>query len=112
MLKGIKSMDHEHFVWNERLGIHTPLLNYPWDTLDIETQSLILSHWEGIRGRIPERIKQLERIIVAKQEALYNEDDFTQSCQLNSEIAEHASMIVDLHLWYRTQQDLDVKMHH
>lgn len=101
-----------HFVMNERLGIPLPCLLHPWELLDYQEQTAILEAWEHIRGRIPDRIFALEKIIIHKQDELYEEENFEASCQLNSEIAELASRINDLNLWYRTQQDIDVKIHH
>lgn len=101
-----------HFTMNERLGIPLPNLSIPWELLDFQDQTAILDTWENIRGRIPDRIFALEQIIIHKQNELYEEEDFEASCHLNSEIAELASRINDLNLWYRTQQDMDVKIHH
>ncbi len=54
--------------------------------------------------KIPDRIKELEHYINAKQHHLNNEEDFEISCKLNSEIADLASIINDLWLWYRLTQ--------
>lgn len=100
------------FLMNERLGIPLPNFSVPWERLDDQEQAAIISTWESIRGRIPDRVMALEKIIICKQNELYEEEDFEASCCLNSEIAELASQINDLNIWYRTQQDVDVKMHH
>lgn len=100
------------FVYDERLGIELPLLHEDWNALTVAERSDILRIWEHIRGRIPDRIQQLERVIVEKQNRLNVEDDFPRSCALNSEIAELASRITDLHLWYRADQDVSVKGHY
>ncbi|MGZ9582963.1 hypothetical protein [Paenibacillus marinisediminis] len=97
---------------NERLGIPLPELNEPWENLSLQEQSSLLEMWEQIRGRIPDRIKAIEQIIIHKQNELFHEENFEQSCKLNSDIAEYASIINDLHIWYRTQQDIDAKFHH
>ncbi|MDQ0157294.1 hypothetical protein [Robertmurraya andreesenii] len=102
---------NEYFLQNERLGISTPNLQLEWDQYSEETQQSILLHWEKIRGRIPDRIAELEEIINRKQAQLSDEADFARSCELNSEIAELASIINDLWLWYRTNQDVTEKMH-
>ncbi|MNG36924.1 hypothetical protein D3C84_1241180 [compost metagenome] len=52
-------------------------------------------------------MKRLEEHIKASQLKLDVEDDFATSCELNSEIAELASRINDLHIWFRTQQDVE-----
>ncbi|MCR8843404.1 hypothetical protein NQ117_06890 [Paenibacillus sp. SC116] len=104
-------MKRFRFDWDERLQIHTPVLLCEWEHLSAQEQYKLLMQWEIIRGRIPDRIFALERVIMVKQQALYEEDCFEASCRLNSEIAELASAINDLHIWYRTQQDADAKLH-
>nr|WP_213524989.1 hypothetical protein [Paenibacillus sp. J31TS4] len=100
------------FVYDERLGIPVPSLSREWDDYSAAEQASILLEWEAIRGTIPDRIYRLERIIIRKQDQLDREDDFAVSCRLNSEIAELASTITDLHIWYRVQQDrTDTKSH-
>lgn len=102
---------NEYFSQNERLGIQTPSFHLDWDEYDEKTQQSILFYWEKIRGSIPDRIAELEQTINAKQAELSDEGDFQRSCKLNSEIAELASIINDLWLWYRTHQDITDKMH-
>ncbi|MFD2446332.1 hypothetical protein ACFSO7_20435 [Bacillus sp. CGMCC 1.16607] len=99
------------FQFDPRLGINIPHLINDWDNFNKETQELILFQWEKIRGAIPDRIAYLEKNINEKQNALSDESNFLKSCQLNSEIAELASIINDLWLWYRTNQDLSGKAH-
>ncbi|EIJ79264.1 hypothetical protein PB1_16944 [Bacillus methanolicus PB1] len=101
----------EYFTEDKRLGIPVPDLSKDWDEYSRETQQSILFHWEKIRGRIPDRIAELESIINKKQAELSDESDFKRSCQLNSEIADLASIINDLWLWYRTDQDITQKVH-
>ena len=60
---------------------------------------------------IPDRIKVLENSINIKQAQLSNESDFERSCQLNGEIADLASIINDLWLWFRTNQETAEKVH-
>ncbi|HAQ08863.1 MAG TPA: hypothetical protein DCR24_15655 [Bacillus bacterium] len=96
----------QHFLFNSRLGIPLPALKEHWEEYDLDTQHAILLHWEKIRGSIPDRIAELEKTINIKQAQLSNESNFIRSCELNSEIAELASVINDLWLWYRTHQDI------
>jgi len=96
----------EFFELNDRLGILLPKLDKDWHEYNIKEQHIILAAWENIRGNIPDRIKELEIIINAKQAELDKEEDFTRSCRLNSEIAEMASIINDLWIWYRLNQSL------
>lgn len=102
----------EHFIFDERLSIFLPDLSEDWDEYSEETQQKILFHWEQIRGTIPDRILELEGIINKKQAQLSDENDFPRSCSLNSEIAELASIINDLWIWYRANQTLSTKNHH
>ncbi|WP_071393840.1 hypothetical protein [Bacillus tuaregi] len=101
----------EYFTYNERLGIELPIIDLEWDDLSHEVQEAILLYWENIRGAIPDRIVLLEKTINRKQEQLNDEGDFQISCQLNSEIAELASIINDLWLWFRLNQNISEKMH-
>ncbi|WP_042459694.1 hypothetical protein [Neobacillus dielmonensis] len=103
----------ENFVFDQRLGIYIPDLIKVWDDYTKEDQEEILYQWEKVRGSIPDRIIDLEREINHKQAALSNEGNFERSCQLNSEIADLASIINDLWLWYRADQSLSTsKTHH
>lgn len=100
------------FIYNERLGIELPSLDQEWERYREEERADILVRWEEIRGTIPDRILSLERIIIRKQLQLNVEDDFPISCRLNYEIAELASCITDLHIWYRVNQELSTRAHH
>ncbi|WP_096202685.1 hypothetical protein [Bacillus sp. FJAT-45350] len=99
------------FLYNDRLGISIPVLHNEWDDIETDTQAKIIFQWEQIRGQIPERISNIETIINRKQEQLYNEDNFQRSCELNREIAEHASIINDLWIWYRKSEEVTAKVH-
>ncbi len=101
----------EHFSHDSRLGIPIPDFYCDWDEYSPKTQQLILFQWEKIRGRIPDRIAELEAEINRKQAKLSDEGNFEKSCKLNSEISELASIINDLWLWYRTNQDITGKIH-
>lgn len=100
------------FVWNERLGIPLPQLDKDFEDYSKQEQAEMLLRWEEIRGTIPDRVKQIERIIIVKQNQLNVEDDFAASCRLNSEIAELASTINELHLWFRVNQDMEARAAH
>ncbi len=95
------------FIADDRLGIALPLLQHAWEEYSPEERADILLKWEEIRARIPDRILFLEALINHKQAALYEEDDFPRACQLNSDIAELASIINDLNIWFRVQQDYE-----
>lgn len=72
-----------------------------WDCYSLNTQKDIIEKWETIRGEIPERICEIEAKIKRKQEELNDEESFEQSCRLNEEISELASVINDLWNWFR-----------
>lgn len=99
------------FLYNKRLGISIPVLEHSWNEYTPALQDKILSQWEKNRGLIPDRIAEIERKINKKQAALEEEDNFQKSCKLNEEIAELASIINDLWIWYRTEQDVSAKTH-
>ncbi|TXK86057.1 hypothetical protein [Paenibacillus sp. N3.4] len=101
-----------YFHYDPRLGIEIPFLETEWESFESEVRAHILLRWEEIRGSIPDRIMKLEAKIIYKQNQLDREDDFPTSCHLNSEIADLASIINDLHLWFRTNQELETKTHH
>ncbi|EKN65093.1 hypothetical protein BABA_22061 [Neobacillus bataviensis LMG 21833] len=101
----------EYFSFDHRLGIAIPDLTKEWDEYSKETQQEILLTWEQTRGSIPDRIAGLEDEINDKQAQLSDESDFPRSCRLNSEIAELASIINDLWLWYRANQSVSSKVH-
>jgi hypothetical protein len=105
-------MGNYRFVWNERLGIPLPSLDAEWEAYGEDERKAIIEQWETIRGTIPDRVFRLERIIVAKQSELDAEEDFERSCRLNGEIAELASRINDLHIWYRIDQDVNPRTHY
>jgi hypothetical protein len=101
----------EYFYYHDRLGIHIPIIDEDWDSLPEDIRQFILLRWETIRGMIPDRIISLEKIINMKQAQLSNETDFELSCQLNHDIADLASIINDLWLWFRKDQNISEKMH-
>ena len=102
----------EYFSFDPRLGIQLPELTMELDQYSKETQMEILFYWEQIRGSIPDRISDLELQINQKQALLSNESNFPRSCQLNTQIADLASIINDLWLWYRANEILLSKAHH
>lgn len=99
----------QYFIYDERLGILLPKLEKDWEDYSEAEQQAILLRWETIRGTIPDRIAELEKIISKKQDELSEESDFARSCQLNSEIAELASVINDLWIWYRLNQTISTR---
>lgn len=94
------------FIMDERLGIPLPYMEKDFEEYSEQEQAKILLRWEEIRGMIPDRIKRLETMIIARQDQLNAEDNFAVSCRLNSEIADLASTINELHLWFRVHQDM------
>ncbi|PZE20973.1 hypothetical protein [Paenibacillus xerothermodurans] len=101
-----------NFVMDERLGIPLPHLEKDWDEYSEQERARILLRWEEIRGTIPDHVKRLERVIIQKQHWLALEENFKISCQLNTEIAELAATINELHLWFRVNQDINASATH
>lgn len=95
------------FVLDERLGIRLPQLNLDWEEYTADERNFILLMWEEIRAKIPDRVISLEGIINRKQTQLSQEENFITCCCLNLEIAEIASIINDLNIWFRVQQDFE-----
>jgi hypothetical protein len=102
----------EYFSFDDRLGIVIPDLSMELAEYSLETQEEILLYWEQVRGSIPDRISDLEIQINQKQALLSNESNFPRSCNLNTEIADLASIINDLWLWYRSNEIHSTKAHH
>jgi hypothetical protein len=102
----------EYFSFDARLGILLPDVAKDWECFNQNDQQSILLHWEQIRGSIPDRIAELENKINKKQAMLSDESDFPRSCELNTEIAELASIINDLWIWYRTNQSVSANKVH
>lgn len=101
----------QRFVFDERLGISLPNLTLDWEDYSVSEREDIVTRWEIIRGAIPDRVFQFEREINKKQAELFEEDNFQLSCMLNSDIAELASRINDLHIWYRMNQEIETRRH-
>ncbi|OOE13895.1 hypothetical protein [Fictibacillus arsenicus] len=102
---------HNHFVWDEKLGISVPDLDKSWEAYDKGEQGTILLQWEKIRGTIPDRIAEIEKQINKLQDRLSIEENFELSCELNDKIASQASIINELWLWYRLNQQVTSKIH-
>jgi hypothetical protein len=100
------------FIFNDRLQIPLPELHLKWDQISAKERAEMLKQWEEIRGRIPDQIKAFEAIINMKQDQLNKEENFINSCHLNTQISEIASKINDLHLWYRLNQEISMDKSH
>lgn len=94
------------FIYDSRLGLSIPHINGHWSELEQESQEHVLSKWETIRGTIPDRVKAIELQIETVHEALTQEENFERSCELNLEMAELASIINDLWIWFRLNPSL------
>jgi hypothetical protein len=103
---------NQFFISDNRLGISLPNLPKNMEEYTITTQEQILLHWEEIRGKIPDRIADIESEIDTKQHSLNTEEDFPTSCLINEEIADLASIINDLWLWFRVDQHIAVTKGH
>ncbi|WP_368859084.1 hypothetical protein [Cohnella sp. GbtcB17] len=95
------------FAPDGRLGIPLPQFGMPWEKMNAVERAGVVERWELIRGRIPDAILAREAEIRRLLDELFEEEDFVRCCSLNAQIAEAASEIHDLQIWYRTQQDLE-----
>jgi hypothetical protein len=100
-------MKNCEFVRDVRLGIELPRLLADWEDIAEGERAEIVAYWEHIRGRIPDRIRELERSIQEMQRLLGEEEDFRRSCVLNAEIAELAGRINELNQWFRVDPNVD-----
>jgi hypothetical protein len=107
----VRSPLRNHFIRDERLGIRLPALDREWEEFSPDERNDILLEWETIRATIPDRIIRIESVIIEKTKQMSEEESFVRSCELNSEIHELASVINDLNIWFRVQQDHDTKVH-
>ncbi|ARK31720.1 hypothetical protein [Halalkalibacter krulwichiae] len=89
------------YIFDSRLGLSIPKVEGTWSDLSIDIQQQVLAKWEAIRGTIPDRIKEIEKEIEIIHEQLTEEEDFERSCELNLEMAELASTINELWIWFR-----------
>ncbi len=96
----VTSMSVE-YIFDSRLGLSIPKVEGTWSDLSIDIQQQVLAKWEAIRGTIPDRIKEIEKEIEIIHEQLTEEEDFERSCELNLEMAELASTINELWIWFR-----------
>ncbi|MDQ6421850.1 hypothetical protein RB620_20690 [Paenibacillus sp. LHD-117] len=99
------------FQWNDRLRLHIPALTKDWERYSLDDRVAIIARWELIRGSIPDRVKEFEAAINRIQAELNEEDSFERSCALTYEIADFASRINDLQIWYRRDQDVESRRH-
>lgn len=100
------------FVFDSRLGIEIPDLQLDWHSYSIDEQHQILLEWEGVRSKIPDRIIALEKMINKRQAQLAEEENFAVACQLVHDIHDLASIINDLNIWFRIQQDVEPAVIH
>lgn len=111
-LKGRSRLEKYTFEYNERLGIEVPILYTKWEQYSQEEQFHIIYRWEKVRSQIPDRIKELEKMIQQRELKLQVEDDFSSFCQLSREISDLASRVIDLNLWFRTQEEATMEKVH
>lgn len=96
-----------HFEYDERLGIRLPYLNAEWEELSPEERRDMILEWERIKAKIPDRITEVEREIEERQRQVGQEEDWDRICRLYEEICSLASVINDLQIWSRVDQDLE-----
>lgn len=104
---GMGSIVSYRFEYDERLGIRLPYMEVEWEELSAEERHDMILEWERIKARIPDRIMDIEREIDKKQERASQEEDWDTVCKLYEQIYALASVINDLHIWARVNQDFD-----
>jgi hypothetical protein len=104
--KGRIQVKRYEFLYNKRLGIELPVFHTPWEDLETEEQQKLLYKWEQVRAQIPDQVKYFEALIKERELKLQIEDDNETFCRLSMEIADYASRVIDLNLWFRTQEEV------
>lgn len=94
------------FKFNERMGIQIPLVYVDWEELPLSDREDIITRWESIRGQIPDRILELDRLVEALQLKVNQEENWEEVCKLFHQISTIASTINELNIWYRKQQEV------
>jgi hypothetical protein len=89
------------FQFDGRLGIELPEFPVPYEELDPETQAQVVTKWERIRARIPDRILVFESEITTLLHEIENEDDWDEVVRRFYTISDLASRISDLNSWRR-----------
>ncbi|MFC4767608.1 hypothetical protein [Effusibacillus consociatus] len=97
------------FDYDERLGIRLPYLEVEWEELSDQERHDMIMEWEKIKARIPDRIMEIEREINNRQLQASQAEDWDKICKLYEEIYTYASVINDLHIWMRVNQDFDAE---
>lgn len=92
------------FVYNDRLGIHLPVLHLDWIEYSKAEQEAMIEQWERIKSRIPDRVHELEAVINQLQLEASQEDDWDRVCSLYEELYRIASIINDLNIWEKVDQ--------
>jgi hypothetical protein len=92
------------FVHDERLGIAVPVLTHDWFVYSKADQEAMIVRWEGIRARIPDRVKVLEDVINGHQSEIAEEDNWDRVCEHYEEVYRIASIINDLNIWMAIEQ--------
>ncbi|WP_211318536.1 hypothetical protein [Falsibacillus pallidus] len=91
----------DYLLFDKRLGISVPDECVDFGSLSAKEMEHFWLKWEKIRGTIPDRIQEFDRMMEELQTELSLEEDFGKSCRLNAKIAELASIVNDLWLLYR-----------
>ncbi|WP_241156886.1 hypothetical protein [Bacillus sp. FJAT-42376] len=86
-------------------------MSVPSAVPSIKDHSAAMAQWEKERSKIPDRIAELEDVIRAKQRRMDHEENFEAACLYNAAIADLASVINDLWLWYRAFDPFGEKTH-
>lgn len=99
-------MEKYRFQYNDRLKIELPTFYVEWEELSTKEQYEVIRRWEQTRAQIPDLIKEFERMVQERELQLQIEDDNPTFIQLSKEITDYASRIIDLNLWFRTDEEV------
>lgn len=88
------------FRFDERLGIHRPLLHVEYEELPEEVRQEFELKCQEICARIPEQIKRLEQEYLERYEALKEAEDDKSFYRLTDEMNEISKNICDLNILF------------
>jgi hypothetical protein len=88
------------FRYDERLNLPLPLLHVEYEELPEAARQEFELKCQEICSLIPERIKELERLYLARYDQLWDVENEESFLKLNDEMNELSRTICDLNLLY------------
>jgi len=92
------------FVYNEEIGIETPILHIPYEQLSKEELDALHHKMEKVSGQIPERIRELEQKYKELYKQFTEQESDSQFYEGMNRINELSRKIGELNIWYLRMQ--------